>query len=132
LRQSTLPNLWTNHPPFQIDGTSAATQHREMLVQSSEREIPNLPALPPAWPAGAVSGLRARGAVTVDVRWAHGSGRVMPPLPRREKLVVRCTIFRRRTTLIEPVRAAPFPVTGSGKPGVLPCKGRSYLMRPAD
>jgi len=31
-----------------------------------------LPALPAAWPAGEVKGLKARGAVTVGLRWEAG------------------------------------------------------------
>jgi alpha-L-fucosidase 2 len=42
-----------------------------MLVQSWGDEVHLLPALPSAWPAGHVSGLRARGNISVDLTWRN-------------------------------------------------------------
>jgi alpha-L-fucosidase 2 len=43
-----------------------------MLLQSQAGKLQLLPALPGAWPSGAVSSIFARGNFAVDLRWDGG------------------------------------------------------------
>lgn len=72
-----LPNLFSTHPPFQIDGNfGLAAAVAEMLVGSGEGTTGDpvrlLPALPAAWPEGRITGVRTRGGVAVDLDWSDG------------------------------------------------------------
>jgi len=72
-RKSTKPNLFDNHPPFQIDGNfGGAAAITEMILQSRPDKIVLLPALPKAWATGEIKGLKARGDVEIEMNWVDG------------------------------------------------------------
>ena len=70
---STLPNLFDTHPPFQIDGNfGSIAAITEMLLQSREDKTILLPALPNAWQDGFVRGICGRENIRYDIRWSKG------------------------------------------------------------
>jgi len=73
--KSIYTNLFDAHPPFQIDGNFGYTAGiAEALLQSYEEGIIRLiPGLPTLWQTGEVKGLKARGNITVDMKWKKGT-----------------------------------------------------------
>lgn len=77
------PNYMVYHPPtrgagafdhvYELDGnTGLTTGITEVLLQSQKGVIRLLPALPQQWKTGEIRGLRARGNITVDMKWKQG------------------------------------------------------------
>ncbi len=66
-------NLFDSHAPFQIDGNfGACAGIAEMVMQSNSDTIRILPALPSAWKAGHMAGMKAVKDFTVSTYWKNG------------------------------------------------------------
>jgi len=88
--KSTWPNLFDLHPPeiFQIDGNLGATAGIARMLLGWNGDVLQLLAAPPSsWKDGKVTGLRAKGGLTVDMEW-------------RDQRVIHATVHSTRTQTI--------------------------------
>lgn len=119
LARRTFPNLFDKCGPFQVDGNFGATAGIvEMLLQSHRKAgeatvIELLPALPRAWPAGKVTGLRARGGFEIDMTWADGA---LKQAVIRSKLGSPCQVlWGQRTMDLKTVAGQEYVVSGQNR-----------------
>ena len=130
LAKSTMPNLLDDHPPFQIDGNFGGTAAvAEMLLQSHGGEIALLPALPSAWRTGYVKGLRARGAVDIDLAWKDGYATEVRLRPRvAGEVVLRAPRGQRIIAVTSAKAPSPLPPSADSAVRVTLAAGREYVV----
>jgi alpha-L-fucosidase 2 len=110
------PNLLAAHPPFQIDGNFGyVAAVAECLLHSHAGRINLLPAVPPEFGAGTITGLVARPGIEVDLCWTGAgsliSARLRPLTPGAGKCQV--VSYRDRTTTIDLTAGAVTLTPGS-------------------
>ena len=126
----TYNNLWTTHPPFQIDsnfGYTAAVA--EMLVQSHAGYIEFLPALPSAWATGSFAGLTTRGAFEVDAAWTNGQAtKFVLKSNAGEAAAVKYQNIATATVVDSKGNAVPFTKEGTDLIRFATTEGESYTI----
>ncbi|HOE08075.1 MAG TPA: glycoside hydrolase family 95 protein [Treponemataceae bacterium] len=120
LEQSTLPNLFDNHPPFQIDGNFGTLAGiTRMIIQSRLTPEDNCPvtpsveiyllsALPDSWENGELKGAAVKGALTADISWQNGELSCCTlKRTNKERSVLQAKIVYRNKSITVDIDAKP-------------------------
>lgn len=123
LEQSTLPNLFDNHPPFQIDGNFGTLAGiTRMIIQSRltpEENCPVTPsveiyllsALPDSWESGELRGAAVKGALTADISWQNGELSCCTlKRTNKERSVLQAKIVYRNKSVTADIDAKPLVI----------------------
>jgi alpha-L-fucosidase 2 len=126
LSDSTVRNLLNVGSVFQIDGNLGATAGIAECLLQSHIALHFLPALPTSWRNGSVTGLMARGAREVDIRWTEGrltEATVRPLFAGMIEVVGEiCKVICRGVTV--PVEKTKIGFSFDGE------AGQSYMLQP--
>ncbi|MBP7479964.1 MAG: glycoside hydrolase family 95 protein [Spirochaetaceae bacterium] len=123
LEQSTLPNLFDNHPPFQIDGNFGTLAGiTRMIIQSRLTPEDNCPvtpsveiyllsALPESWENGELKGAAVKGALTADISWQNGELSCCTlKRTNKERSVLQAKIVYRNKSITVDIDAKPLVI----------------------
>lgn len=73
LKNASYPNMWSSHPPFQIDGNFGNLAGlSNMFVHESLGELKILPALPDSLKNGYIKGLKTSKGI-IEIYWQNGT-----------------------------------------------------------
>lgn len=101
----------------------------EMLVQSHAGEIDLLPALPTAWKAGRVTGLRVRGNITFDMEWRDNRATRVILRPGTTREIRVRPPARQRISSIADAKGSSVSGRGEGTSRVFPATaGETYTI----
>ena len=103
IRLRMSPNMFDQHPHFQIDGNYGISAGiAEMLMQNQGDTIEILPALSSRWHSGEFNGFKAIGNIEVGAKWTDDKVRsVTVKSARNRELKIRCADFNDLAVVVD-------------------------------